>query len=258
MILAGQVKKLYRGVEILKRQSEVEENEGLKVSPGALASGGVTLHHSTVAGLRDLVPPGMVDAVITFPLAGERDWWRLADLAGFGAHALKITGGLFVLAGTENLPAFIEHLKHPELQWICALHYTHPGSHHVPRALHRIPVTQKLVLVFGKSKFRSDAGYSAITVPPLSEGTGRENLNRRLGTGFEIMIERFTHPNHTVVDPIMAGRFDSALAAVKMGRSFIGAWEEGRVIDRLRARLDVEASSGEDQNPDGLDTQTGQ
>ena len=164
---------------------------------------------------------------------------------------------MFVLAGTDNLPMFIEALRHDELNWICGFHYTHPGNNYRSNATHKSPLTQKLVLVLGKSEFRLDAGYDVITVPPLPEANGRDAFNPRLGAGFEAIINRFTSPHHTVADPVMAGRTDSALAAVKLGRSFIGSWSDQAFIDRLRARLDLVSRPDDGEVSDGQDIQTG-
>ena len=60
----------------------------------------------------------------------------------------------------------------------------------------------------------------------------------------EMIIERFTRPHHTVADPVMAGRAQSALAALKLGRSFIGAWDDRSFVDRLRVQLGLVGDSG--------------
>ncbi len=67
-----------------------------------------------------------------------------------------------------------------------------------------------------------------------------------------MIIERFTLPHHSVVDPLMAGRAQSALAAVKLGRSFIGAWENRSFIDRLQTRLEVAPNVEGDRLSSGL------
>ena len=70
----------------------------------AAASGGIVLHHSTVAGLKDLVEAGTVDAIATFPPAGEGHYRRIADLREFSVHSLKDAGGSLP-AGKHRKPA---------------------------------------------------------------------------------------------------------------------------------------------------------
>ena len=185
-----------------------------------------------------------MDAIVTFPPAGEGNYHRIGDLREFSVHSLKDAGAVFLLASTENLPEIMEHMSHEQLRWVCAFHYSHPGSNYRRNSAHTIPFTQKLLLVFGKPGFRLNAGDDPITVPPLAGGTGREQFNPRLDAGMEMIIERFTSPHHIVADPVMAGRDQSALTALKLGRPFIGAWEDRSFIDRLRARLGLVSADG--------------
>ena len=239
LINNGRANRLGRAFAIIKNEAE-QRNSGMVEDPVRVATGRrVVLHDSTVAGLNEFVAKGSVDAIVTFPPAGERDLNLIADLAGFAAHSLRNTGAIFVLAGTDNLPALIDNLRHDELRWICAYHYTHPSGTHGRGDHHKRPRTHKLVLVIGKPGYRLDAGDDAIVVPAIHDGTGKGRFDPRLEIGFEMIIERFTQPHHIVADPIMAARVHSALAAVKLGRSFIGAWKDRTFIDRLRARFDV-------------------
>ena len=237
LINNGKAKRLGRAFAIIKHEAEQRASRMVEDPVKVAAGSRVFLHNTTVSGLREMVAQGSVDAIITFPPAGEGDLNLIADLAGFAAHSLKNTGAMYVLAGTEHLPALLENLKHDELRWICSYHYAHPGSGHRRGDQHKRPRTQKLVLVIGKPGYRLDAGDDAIVVPPFGEVTGRNRLGPRLETGFELIIEKFTRADHIVADPLLSGRVDSALAAVKLGRSFIGAWEDRNFIERLRARL---------------------
>ena len=244
LIFNGRTGKFARAVSMIRNDGAQAEFPASEEVLKAAASGGIVLHHSTVAGLKDLVEAGTVDAIVTFPPAGEGHYRRIGDLREFSVHSLKDTGAVFLLASTENLPEIMEHMSHEQLRWVCAFHYSHPGSNYRRNSAHTIPLNQKLLLVFGKPGFRLKAGDEPITVPPLAEGTGREQFSPRLDAGMEMIIERFTRPHHTVADPVMAGRAQSALAAVKLGRSFIGAWDDRPFIDRLRARLGLVSADG--------------
>ena len=244
LIFSGGAKKFARAVS--KIRNDVAQAEFLAPEEylKAAASGGIVLHHSTPAGLKDLVGAGTVDAIVTFPPAGEGHYHRIADLSEFAVHSLKDTGAVFLLAGTEDLPELMKHMGREPLNWVCAFHYSHPGNNYRRNSAHTIPLTQKLLLIFGKPGFRLNAGDEPITVPPLTEGTGRQSLSPRLDAGMEMIIERFTLPHHTLADPLMTGRPHSALAARKLGRSFIGAWEDRAFIDRLLAQLGLVSGDG--------------
>ena len=234
---AGAVSKIRNDAA---QAESLESEEVLK----AAASGSIVLRHSTPAGLKDLVEAGTVDAIATFPPSGEGHYHRIADLWDFAVHSLKDTGAVLLLASTEDLPEFLKHMGREPLRWVCAFHYSHPGSNYSRNSVHTIPLTQKLLLIFGKPGFRLNAGVEPITVHPLAEDTGRGYSNPRLDAGMEMIIGRFTQPHHTVADPIMTGRPQSALAALKLGRSFIGAWEDRAFIDRLGARLGLVSGDG--------------
>ena len=244
LIFNGRTGKFARAVSMIKNDGGQAEFLASEEVLKAAASGGIVLHHSTAAGLKDLVEAGTVDAIVSFPPAGEGHYHRIAGLREFSVHSLKDTGAVFLLASTENLPELMEYMSHEQLRWVCAFHYSHPGSNYRRNSAHTIPLTQKLLLVFDKPGFRLNAGDEPITVPPLAGGAGREHFNSRLDAGMEMIIERFTRPHHIVADPVMAGRAHSALAAVKLGRSFVGAWEDRSFIDRLRARLGLVSGDG--------------
>ena len=217
----------------------VGDGEAGLVQHAAAGSGTVTLHAAPLAGLHELVEPESVDAVVTFPPANAASGPLLTDLALFAVHALGPAGGMFVLTGSENLPHFAEGLRHPDLRWVCALPYLHPGR---PTRLrnHDVSLTHKLILVYGKPGFRLRGGTDVISIPPFAEGAGGDARSQRLDLGMRLIIERFTQPGQVVCDPLLLGRGDSAVAAAGLGRRFIGAWDDEGFIARLQARLDGE------------------
>ena len=220
----------------------VGDGEAGLVQHAAAGSGTVTLHAAPLAGLHELVEPESVDAIVTFPPANAASGPLLTDLALFAVHALGSAGGMFVLTGSENLPHFAEGLRHPDLRWVCALPYLHPGR---PTRLrnHDVSLTHKLILVYGKRGFRLRGGTDVISIPPFAEGAGGDARSQRLELGMRLIIERFTQPGQVVCDPLLLGRGDSAVAAAGLGRRFVGAWDDREFIARLQTRLD-----GEDWN----------
>ena len=191
-----------------------------------------------------------MDAIVTFPPADADS--VLTDLADFAAHSLKGTGGMFVLAGTERLPDFIERLRHPDLSWVCAIHYVHEGRAASSR---RNPQGgapgQKLLLVYGKPGFRlNGGGDGVISAFPSDEGT-QENRRNHLEIGMELIISRFTGPGDLVCNPLLLGKGASALAAIKQGRRFVGADDSAprleTVVRQLERARTAGSLSGEDR-----------
>ena len=217
----------------------VGDGEAGLVQHAAAGSGTVTLHAAPLAGLREIVEAESVDAIVTFPPANAASGPLLTELALFAVHALGSAGGMFVLTGSENLPGLVEGLRHPDLRWVSALPYFHPGR---PSRLrnHDVSLTHKLILVYGKRGFRLRRGTDVISIPPFAEGAGGDARSQRLDLGMRLIIERFTQPGQVVCDPLLLGRGDSAVAAAGLGRRFIGAWDDREFIARLQARLDGE------------------
>ena len=243
MVLAGKARTA--AVAVWRFRSQLPQEGGIPApekSVPDVSPDRVVMHPSPVAHPHTLASENTVDAIVTFPPAGGSHASLLAGLASFTAHSLRPTGVMLVLAGTQNLPEVLKLFSHDGLRWVCAFHYIHPGAPFLGRSDDRIPLTQKLLLVYGKPRFHLDAGPDAITVPHLPAGSRENRRSPRLGAGMELLIERFTLPHHVVADPVMAGRHETAVAAVKLGRSFIGAWEDIAFIERLRARLATEAS----------------
>ena len=205
-------------------------------SPMGVVSDRVTLHVSTVSGLRDLLSESTVDVILSFPPGDGGSPEMLRDLASFSAHSLKRTGALLLLVNTQYPPAYVKYLRHDDLAWVCAFHYTHPGRS-IHADSHLIPLTQKLVVVMGKSDFKLNAGYEVISVPAFSEGAAGNPSSPRLDVGMELIIQRFTRPGQVVCDPILMGRSETALVVLKHGRIFIGGWHDKTDIERVRARV---------------------
>ena len=173
LALRRETRTVRQAVNILKEELGLPEDiESAATIPDTAAKVPPLFHQSAVDGLQGLVEPETVDAIVTFPPANAWSGSLLTDLAGFAAHSLKRTGGMFVLAGTERLPEFIERLRHQDLSWVCALHYAHhdpaTGSRRNPRG--GAP-GQKPVLVYGKPGFRLPGGDGVISALPHDEGT---------------------------------------------------------------------------------------
>ena len=158
LLLRREARTVRLAVDIVKEElglaEAAESADTLPVATGNLPP---VFHLSAVAGLQGFVEPETVDAIVTFPPADAGS--VLTDLAGFAAHSLKRTGGMFVLAATERLPDFIERLRHPGLAWVCSPHYVHNGrAAGSGRNTQGGAPGQKLLLVFGKTGFRLNGG----------------------------------------------------------------------------------------------------
>ena len=173
LALRRETRTVRQAVNMVKEELGLPEDiESDTAIPDTTAKVPPVFHQSAIAGLQGLVEPETVDAIVTFPSANAWSGSLLTDQASFAAHSLKRTGGMFVLAGTESLLEFIGCLRHPDLSWVCALHYVHhdrtAGSRRNPRG--GAP-GQKLLLVYGKPGFSRNGGDGVISALPHDEGT---------------------------------------------------------------------------------------
>ena len=184
MVRRGRFKTVKRASNAVNREmaERLDPEESSQVRDNS-AGGRCSLHVSTVAGLHRLVPEGTVDAVITFPPSKPDYSAMFPDLSAFAAHALNSSGGMFVLADTGNLQALMDGLKHPDLYWAFACHYRHPGRPSRPGHPHRVQLTQKLVLIYGKQDFTITGGDDLIELPAAAGGRRPESLRQPAGLG---------------------------------------------------------------------------
>ena len=83
LINNGKAKRLGRAFAIIKNEAEQRASRMVEDPVKVAAGSRVFLHNTTVSGLNEMVAQGSVDAIITFPPAGEGHLNLIADLAGF-------------------------------------------------------------------------------------------------------------------------------------------------------------------------------
>ena len=245
LTLRREARTIRQAVNMVKEFGLPEGIKSAEALPVAVDNAPPVFHQSAVSGLHGLVEPESVDAIVTFPPADAWSGSLLTDLASCAAHSLKRSGGMFVLAGSERLPEFIERLRHPDLNWVCALHYVHhvraTGSRRNPRG--GAAPGQKLLLVYGKEGFRLKGGDGVISALPSDEGT-QGNRRGHLDLGMELIISRFTRSGDLVCDPLLLGRKESVLAAIKQGRRFVGADHDASRLKTVVRQLERARNAG--------------
>ena len=243
LLFRREARTVRQAVDMVKEELGLPEGAEPAVAlPFAADNLPPVFHHSAVAGLQDFVEPETVDAIVTFPPADAGS--VLTDMAEFAVHSLKRTGGMFVLAATERLPDFIERLRHPGLNWVCSPHYVHNGrAAGSGRNTQGGAPGQKLLLVFGKPGFRLNGGDRVISALFHDEGA-QGSRRTHLDLGMELIISRFTGPGDLVCDPLLLGRKQSALAAAKQGRRFVGADDDASRLAAVVRQLERAGNDG--------------
>ena len=200
----------------------------------------ITLHHSAVSDLSELVAPASVDAIITNPPYGSESLPVFSDLAAFAAHALKSDGVMVVMNDGMLLPQVLEGLNHPDLKWISEFDLQHQAVSVGVGRPHWITLRRRSLLIYGKPGFRLNGGDNVIALPTPDqppEGHLQRNL---LDEAMALIFERFARPGQVVCDPIPLDRASTALAARKHGCYFIGADKDEVNLERIKRSLTLD------------------
>ena len=235
LVVRGEAKTIQGAVRRVEQETARAEEEAALADILARPPDETTaLHAATVAGLHGLVTAGSVDAVITQPPHTEEALPLLADLADFAAHALRGAGVMVVAGNGVILPRMLERLAHPDLRWLAEfdlVFHGKPASSGQPHFMH---LHRRPVLVYGKGEFRPDGMHDLLEVPPREELPGGMTEHEAAMT---MVLERFCRPGQTVCDPVMLDRAGTALAARRLGCTFVGGSEMQSSIDRIRVRM---------------------
>ena len=235
--IKGAVKRVEE--EMMKAEQATALEEMLaRPLPDTLA-----LHTASVACLRGRVDPGTVDCIITHPPHIEEALPLLADLASFAAHALKPSGVMVVVGSGVLLPQMLERLTHPELRWLAEFDLVFRGAPVGSGPPHYMKLRRRPVLVYHKGQFRVSGMPDLLELSPedaLPKGTTEQEA------AMELLVKQFCRPGQKVCDPVMLDRAGVALAARRLGCTFVGASEVQSCVDRIRRRLDLAEKERED------------
>ena len=237
-VVRGESKTISSAVQ--KIQSEVmeaAEAAALESNRAKAIDETITLHHSAVSDLSELVAPVSVDAIVTNPPNTPASLPLYSDLAAFAAHALKPGGVMVVMNNAMQLPQVLERLNHPDLNWISEFDLQHQRVSIGAGSPYWITLRRRSLLIYGKSGFKLNGGDNVIALP-TSDELPEEQLRRQwLGLAMALIVERFVRPGQVVCDPIPLDKASSALAARKHGCYFIGADKDEVNLERIKRSL---------------------
>lgn len=174
------------------------------------------------ADIRDGLPmiaDGSIDYIITDPPYPREYIPLYEDLSRVANRVLKPGGSMIVMVGQSYLPEVIQLLgKYMTYHW--CLSYLTPGGQS-PQLWHKHTNTfWKPILWYVKGKYTGDYIGDVLKSPPNDNDKRFHEWGQSLG-GMKDILERFTNPGDTILDPFVGGGTTGA-AAVTMGRKFIG------------------------------------
>ena len=195
-------------------------------------------HQCKVGDLHTFVPAGSVDSIITHPPLNEDSLALYSDLADFAVHALKESGVMAVMVTGRLLPPIMEVLRRPGLLWVTELDYQFDPPESLRHRSHRLTLSRRPILVYGKQGFQLSGGDDVIRLPsPDGPSIGGGEL-RGHDFAMVMVVARFTRPGQMVCDPFLLGRGGTAVGALGHGCRFIGADPSGPAIDSTKKFLE--------------------
>lgn len=172
-----------------------------------------------------------IDAIITDPPYSREYLPLYRDLALFSADVLKPGGSLLVMSGLAYLPEILSLMAtHLNYQWTLAC-FTPGATYQMWQK--KVMSGWKPVLWFVKGQYQGDW----IKDTAVSDGLDKRfHFWGQSESGMADLIEKFTIPGQTVLDPMCGGGTVGAVS-LKMGRKFIGIDLDRKAIETTRTRI---------------------
>jgi DNA methylase len=182
------------------------------------------------------IAPHSVDAIITDPPYPREYLPLYKTLAIEAVRVLKPGGSMLVMVGQSYLPEILE-LMTPHMRYHWAVAYMTPGAH--TQIWQREVMTGwKPVLWFVSGEYEGEWKYDVAR----SEKPDKEHHEwGQSESGMADLIDRFSHPGDTILDPFLGGG-TTGVVAVRMDRYFIGIDVDEQAIETTRVRLSEKAA----------------
>jgi DNA modification methylase len=187
---------------------------------------------SPINELREHLPPASVDVIITDPPYPKEYMHTYFELAEQAAEILKPSGVLVAMSGHPYIKELIEGMsKFLKFHWLGC--YYMPTGPHASLQPYRVSVYWKPLLIFCKNKWPNRVFKDVF----INNEADKDFHHWGQGVGgFEEIVNAFTFPNETVLDPFVGGGA-TAIATLKNGRYFIGSDISTDEVEKTRKRI---------------------
>ena len=175
-----------------------------------------------------------VDFVITDPPYSKEFIPLYYDLAIVAGRTLKDGGSLLVMCGQSYLPEVIRAMC-SSLTYHWCLTYLTPGGQSPRLFQKRVNTFWKPVLWFVKGTYTGDY-VGDVLKSSVNDNDKRFHEWGQSVSGMTDIIQRFTNPGDIILDPFLGGG-TTGVAAVSMGRKFIGTDIKSANVEKARERI---------------------
>jgi len=175
-----------------------------------------------------------VDIIITDPPYGKEYLHLYEQLAIKATEFLKPNGSLLVMTGQSYLPEILYSMgKHIKYHWMLA--YLTPGGQSAQLWQRKVNTFWKPVLWFINGEYLSDWTGDVVKSNP-NDNDKRFHEWGQSESGMADIIEKFTYPGETILDPFLGGG-TTGIVAVQKGRNFIGIDNDEAAIKIAQERF---------------------
>lgn len=182
-----------------------------------------------------------VNWIITDPPYSEEFLPTYSNLSALAARVLKPGGSLLAMAGQSYLPDVMARLSEcMTYHWTVA--YLTPGGQAVQVWPRKVNAFWKPVLWYVKGEYTGD-WVGDVTRSAVNDNDKRHHDWGQSESGMADLIERFTKPGDTILDPFVGGG-TTAVVAVSMARYVIAADVDQKQLDITAGRLAQMAPNG--------------
>ena len=180
------------------------------------------------------IPDNSVDFIITDPPYPREYIPLYGELSKVAARVLKEGGSALVMCGQSYLPEVISELC-KDLAYHWTLCYLTPGGQSPSLWQKRTNTFWKPIIWLTKGEYTGDYIGDKISSPTNDNDKEHHKWGQSVG-GFAEIVEKFTNPNQTILDPFLGGG-TTALVCYQLKRNFIGCDIDPECINITRERL---------------------
>lgn len=176
-----------------------------------------------------------VDCIITDPPYPREFLPAFSELGQLAARVLKPGGICIAMSGQSYLPEVIQRLgQHLTFHWACA--YLTPGGQAVQLWDRNVNTFWKPLLWYVKPPAASSEWHGDVIRSGVNDNDKRFHDWGQSESGMASLVDRFSFPGQTVLDPFVGGG-TTGVVAIRLGRKFIGIDKDSGQVAIARKRL---------------------
>jgi len=227
----------------LRKAEQQEQRARRKAARPEPAGDRYRLIAADIANAAEHIEPGSIDWLITDPPYPKQYLEVYDHLARLADHALKPDGSMLVMVGQSYLPQIIASLS-ATMRYHWTLAYLTPGGQAAQMWSRRVNTFWKPLLWFTRGRY--EGGWIGdVCRSEVNQNDKRFHHWGQSESGMADIIHRLTDPGDLILDPFL-GAGTTGVAAVRMGRRFIGLDVEADCVATAAERIGSAAEEGDD------------